>query len=629
MKRRNGDCGKSRKALKRNKSSAEGIYWSLIHYLKLFGIWFVLILLDYLLHFRFEYVWPFWLLFHRILEGFKHQGFVYTVFFVCIALTSDMVCFFFIPVHWLLFAASTYFWVQYIYQAEKCVSWPAVALLVLYIYVETSVRLNNPDHIPYKLVFCKPLAANCIGYPVITLCFGFKSYLSHKLKQKQQQRVSKENEFYQNLLLDALPIDKITGSIIPSQENNDGEMWLESICEVPTDENDVHSNKIMSNGSVPCKKPEKQDTACADVSNKKLVSNDKLVYNNHENHVIKETEKNKRVTRMSSAKNNNHIKYNNQNPSIKEHSKSKGSSPPRLESSLIIDPKDIYCETLENELKRLKSELHTYTQSEKDLRNQLNAALSDYTSVSHDLIRLKQEHEDTKSKVFNLLMTHQNDKQMVSQLEKRLADEKRQRLSCESQLVSERRQLKKVEELAASRLSALNSKPECTESCKTRRRELENEAKSLRKELRLKDDQYLAIQKEVNELQPYKQSQDKIDFVMSALSTLKDKNAHLEHSLSAETRIKLDLFSALGEAKRQLEIKINRISCQEKEIEELKSKMAQTMVMMPPNGTYHIGNSVGNSPTMRFGGSSSPQSSLDPNASIYTPKKNSHLVTEA
>lgn len=48
---------------------------------------------------------------------------------------------------------------------------------------------------------------------------------------------------------------------------------------------------------------------------------------------------------------------------------------------------------------------------------------------------------------------------------------------------------------------------------------------------------------------------------MSALSTLKDKNAHLEHSLSAETRIKLDLFSALGEAKRQLEIKLSNLFC--------------------------------------------------------------------
>lgn len=74
---------------------------------------------------------------------------------------------------------------------------------------------------------------------------------------------------------------------------------------------------------------------------------------------------------------------------------------------------------------------------------------------------------------------------------------------------------------------------------------------------------------------------------------------------------------------------LDTISSQEKEIEELKSKMAQSMIMMPPNNTYHMVNSVGGSPTMRFGGSNSPQSSLDPNATIYTPKKSSHLVTEA
>lgn len=53
------------------------------------------------------------------------------------------------------------------------------------------------------------------------------------------------------------------------------------------------------------------------------------------------------------------------------------------------------------------------------------------------------------------------------------------------------------------------------------------------------------------------------------------------------------------------------------------------MIMMPPNNSYHMVNSVGSSPTMRYGGSNSPQSSLDPNATIYTPKKSSHLVTEA
>lgn len=38
------------------------------------------------------------------------------------------------------------------------------------------------------------------------------------------------------------------------------------------------------------------------------------------------------------------------------------------------------------------------------------------------------------------------------------------------------------------------------------------------------------------------------------LSQLQERNAQLQESLSAETRIKLDLFSALGEVKRQLEI---------------------------------------------------------------------------
>lgn len=53
---------------------------------------------------------------------------------------------------------------------------------------------------------------------------------------------------------------------------------------------------------------------------------------------------------------------------------------------------------LENELKRLKSELHTCSQTEKELRNQLNSALNENSNTSHDLTRLKQEHEDTKSK---------------------------------------------------------------------------------------------------------------------------------------------------------------------------------------------------------------------------------------
>lgn len=41
---------------------------------------------------------------------------------------------------------------------------------------------------------------------------------------------------------------------------------------------------------------------------------------------------------------------------------------------------------------------------------------------------------------------------------------------------------------------------------------------------------------------------------MNALVAMQDKTAQLENSLRAETKLKLDLFSALGDARRQVEI---------------------------------------------------------------------------
>lgn len=58
----------------------------------------------------------------------------------------------------------------------------------------------------------------------------------------------------------------------------------------------------------------------------------------------------------------------------------------------------------------------------------------------------------------------------------------------------------------------------------------------------------------IKELRKYKENEKDTEVLMSALSAMQDKTQHLENSLSAETRIKLDLFSALGDAKRQLEI---------------------------------------------------------------------------
>ncbi|XP_076329101.1 macoilin-1-like isoform X2 [Tachypleus tridentatus] len=113
---------------------------------------------------------------------------------------------------------------------------------------------------------------------------------------------------------------------------------------------------------------------------------------------------------------------------------------------------------------------------------------------------------------------------------------------------------------------------------------------------------------------------------MSALSVMQDKNIHLENSLSAETCIKLDLFCALGEAKRQVEVTQSLLIQKEKEIEELKSKVAEVMAVMPPTLTYAVvslesdmvSSSMLYSPKF-MSEDKGTTSLLDPNASIYTP----------
>jgi Macoilin family len=86
----------------------------------------------------------------------------------------------------------------------------------------------------------------------------------------------------------------------------------------------------------------------------------------------------------------------------------------------------------------------------------------------------------------------------------------------------------------------------------------------------------------------------------SALAVMQEKNTTLEKNLSAETRVKLDLFSALGEARRQLEIRDSKflssvllsallnleyvldfLRTKDKQLEDLKAKTAQILAVMP------------------------------------------------
>ncbi|XP_075165088.1 macoilin isoform X5 [Haematobia irritans] len=209
MKRRNADCGKLRRPIKRNKIT-ESMYGSTtVLYMKFLVLWAIVITADFMFMFRFEFLWPFWLLLRSVHDSFKYKGLAFSVLFVCIAITSDLVCLFFIPVNWLLFAASTYVWVQYVWHTDKGICLPTIILWMLFVYLEAGIRWKDSRHMPH-LDLCRPFAAHCIGYPVVTLGFGFKSYVGYRMRQRKQREVAKENEFYMQLLQQALPQEEPT-----------------------------------------------------------------------------------------------------------------------------------------------------------------------------------------------------------------------------------------------------------------------------------------------------------------------------------------------------------------------------------------------------------------------------------
>ncbi len=129
---------------------------------------------------------------------------------MCLSLTADFLCFLFIPVQWLFFVAPTYVWIQYVwhtgefvfftmlgyshlicsmcvlfvfFQIERGICLPTICLWVLFIYVEASIRLKDLKHFPAHLDLCRPFAAHCIGYPVVTWGFDIKGYISYRIRQ--------------------------------------------------------------------------------------------------------------------------------------------------------------------------------------------------------------------------------------------------------------------------------------------------------------------------------------------------------------------------------------------------------------------------------------------------------------
>ncbi|KAK4808836.1 hypothetical protein QYF61_003894 [Mycteria americana] len=696
MKRRSADCSKLRRPLKRNRIT-EGIYGSTFLYLKFLVVWALVLLADFVLEFRFEYLWPFWLFIRSVYDSFRYQGLAFSVFFVCVAFTSNIICLLFIPIQWLFFAASTYVWVQYVWHTERGVCLPTVSLWILFVYIEAAIRFKDLKN--FHVDLCRPFAAHCIGYPVVTLGFGFKSYVSYKMRLRKQKEVQKENEFYMQLLQQALPPEQ---QMLQRQEREaeEGKLYLLlNVCyylllkkkksllrksffspccfdETAKGLSDMDSSILLQhNGGIPANKklsatlPELEYREKGKEKDKDAKKHNLGINNNilqpvdskiqeieyMENHINSKRLNNdlvgstenllKEDSCTASSKNYKNVS-GVVNSSPRSHSATNGSIP----SSSTKNEKKQKCASkspsthkdlmencipnnqlskpdalvrLEQDIKKLKADLQASRQIEQELRSQISSLTNTERGIRSEIGQLRQENELLQNKLHNAVQMKQKDKQMISQLEKKLKAEQEARAFVEKQLMEEKKR-KKLEEATAARAVAFAAatRGECTETLRNRIRELETECKKLTIDIKLKEDQIRELEMKVQELRKYKENEKDTEVLMSALSAMQDKTQHLENSLSAETRIKLDLFSALGDAKRQLEIAQGQIIQKDQEIKDLKQKIAEVMAVMP-SITYTAATSTLSPVSPHYSSKfveTSP-SGLDPNASVYQPLK--------
>jgi len=442
---------------------------------------------------------------------------------------------------------------------------------------------------------------------VVTLGFGFKSYVGYRMRQRRQKEIQKENETYYSLLREALP----PGPAREEAFNPSPKPGLEERISAPlptaggaitclNQENNLGGEKSSRSPDKQLPRPDSSPD----------LARDHRANGNHGNPPSK-------PPNSSSSLSNGDIEYlmerrappppvngdltdeclesmNGTEPKsiVRSNSKSigggtrdpsrKGERPEKPikdqdkagtgHLSLMIK--------LESDVKRLKCDLQLSRNRENELRDQIVCYMSSERSLKSEISSLLVEKSGLESRINSLISTRAGEKQTLSSLEKKLAEEKKQRSDFQLKLETERKSKKeaKAEMNLAQQQQSANSATV---------NKLEAEIKSLRDELSRSESRRETAEEEINHLRK-SQGRGDPEKLMAALTASQTQQEQLEHSLSSETKIKMDLFSALGEAKRQLQIRENMLMGKDREILDLKGNIAEMLAVMPGSVTGSV-----------------------------------------
>ncbi|XP_077367125.1 macoilin-1 isoform X4 [Festucalex cinctus] len=604
MKKRYVDASRLRKMKKLRIS--ERLSESAYTFLKFMAIWMLVLLADFLLEFRLEYLWPCWLFFGSVYTTFHCHGLVICVFFVCAAFTLDIFCLIFVPLHWLFFVASTYVVFNYIWHTEKGICISTVSLWILLVYTEASLRLKDlkTSHANLSHLF----AAHCIGYPVVYLGFDATCYFTNIFKLRIQKAVQSDNDFHMHLLQHSLPpglplYPKMAAENGPSKwksKSESSQYQYQNGALLPQDESHtVDCLQIRSEERAAEKATQEVRSA---ESNRKPLSKGSSSESREalrngspgpESSATPETlpqeEQTGKAARAVKNPSPRVRRTNTATPSPpagraekKQRCSGKTVSPNRdgadKSAAVAQNQHAEHLCRLEQELRKLRGELQVSRHGEQELRSHICNLTNSERSLRPEVALLRQSNMLLQSKIMCLSKTKQRDKQTSAMLEKKTRAETEARLSLERQAA----ELLAHRPDEAARIMT-TSRQENNESQMLRKRvkDLESEYKQLQLQYQLKDSRVIDLENDVEALGKYRGVEKDTDMLLSTLSALQDKAQHLEYNLSAETRIKLDLFSALGDARRQLEIAQDKLLRQDKEISSMKQKIAEVMAVSP------------------------------------------------
>uniref|UniRef100_A0A1A7W8J5 Uncharacterized protein n=1 Tax=Iconisemion striatum TaxID=60296 RepID=A0A1A7W8J5_9TELE len=479
MKKRYVDANRLRKMkkLKITEKLSESAYT----FLKFMAMWTLVLLADFILEFRLEYLWPCWLFFGSVYTTFHCHGLVICVVFVCAAFTLDIFCLIFVPLHWLFFVASTYVLFNYIWHTEKGICISSVSLWILLVYTEASLRLKdlNTSHPNLSHLF----AAHCIGYPVVYLGFDATCYFTNIFKLRVQKAVQSENDFHMHLLLHSLP----PGLQVYSKTSSDGSSSSKWKAKPDSGQYQCQNGAVVAHDdthSVDCLQIRTEERATesrsAD-SNRRPPSFTKpaaaeLKDQPHAGEGGPEASTSPEILPQEEQGSKAPRAAKNSSPKARRGSTNTPSPPagrtekkPRPSSKTISPNRDAADKSataaqsyhaeqmskLEVELRRLRSELQVSRQSEQELRSHICNLTNSERSLRPEVSLLRQSNMLLQSKILCLTKTKQRDKQTSVMLEKKSRAEAEARLSAEKQLAE--LQAQKLEE-AASAARSLTSR---------------------------------------------------------------------------------------------------------------------------------------------------------------------------